>query len=411
MSSVVEHYPLSSRMARLQPSATVGLLARVKQMKTEGLPVISFGQGEPDFPTPVPIKVAAFEAIERNQTKYTPAGGTPELRERIAAQLAAETGVDYSIAQITVTNGVKEALFLLFQAICEAGDEVIIPAPYWVSYVEQVNVAGATPVVVSASEAHNFKLTAAELAAALTPATRAVVLTTPSNPTGAVYTATELAALADVLRQHQQAHGSMPYIITDEIYDRVCYIPYARWLRVAPDLAPYTLVLNGLSKTYAMTGWRIGYLAGAQPVVAAVRSLQSHSTTHPSSISQYAAIAAYTPSTELDAIVTGMVQAFQQRRDLVLAALADIPGVSCTVPDGAFYVFPNVQGLLSTPLGDGTVVQSSFELADYLLNTAHIAFVPGEAFGATGYVRISYAQSEEQLTEGMQRFRRAVVGA
>ncbi len=411
MSSVVEHYPLSSRMARLQPSATVGLLARVKQMKTDGLPVISFGQGEPDFPTPIPIKVAAFEAIERNQTKYTPAGGTPELRERIAARLAADTGVTYSVAQITVTNGVKEALFLLFQAICEAGDEVIIPAPYWVSYVEQVNVAGATPVVVAASEAHNFKLTAAELAAALTPATRAFVLTTPSNPTGAVYTADELAALADVLRQHQQAHGSMPYIITDEIYDGVCYIPYARWLCVAPDLAPYTLVLNGLSKTFAMTGWRIGYLAGAQPVVAAVRSLQSHSTTHPSSISQYAAIAAYTPSTELTATVTGMVRAFQQRRDLVLAALADIPGVTCTVPDGAFYVFPNVQGLLGTPLADGTVVQSSFALADYLLNTAYIAFVPGEAFGAAGYVRIAYAQSEAQLTEGMQRFRQAVVGA
>lgn len=409
MSSTVEaSHPLSQRLAQLQPSATVALVSRVKEMIAAGLPVISFGQGEPDFPTPIPIKVAAFEAITRNHTRYTPAGGLLELRQLIADRATQENGQPFSAAQVAVTNGVKEGLFLLFLALCNAGDEVIIPAPYWVSYVQQVHLAGGQPVTVLASEESGFKLTAAQLEEALTPRTRCLVLGSPCNPTGAVYSAEELCALAEVLRQHQQQTGQTVLVLTDEIYDRICYVEYARWLCVAPDWAPHTLVLNGLSKTYAMTGWRVGYVAGPEPIVAAVRAIQSHSTTHPSSVSQYAAIAAYTPSEELEQTVAGMVKAFEERRDLVMGALAQIPGVECEVPEGAFYVLPNVTGLLGRPLADDTVVHTSQELTSYLLEKVYISFVPGEAFGAPGHVRISYAQSNAQLEEGMRRFTRAV---
>jgi aspartate aminotransferase len=264
------------------------------------------------------------------------------------------------------------------------------------------------PVVIPTSEADNFKLTPEQLTAHLTPRTRVLVLSSPTNPTGTVYTADELAALADVLRAHARTVEEPPLIISDEIYDKICYTEYARWLRVAPDFADRTLVLNGLSKTYAMTGWRIGYVAGPEPLVAAMRAIQSHSTTHPTSITQYAALAALSPSAELDKAVAQMVAAFKERRDLMLDALNQIAGVRCVVPEGAFYVFPNVSGLLNTPLRDSTVCASSDELTSYLLEQAHIGFVPGEAFGAPGYLRISYAQSPATLSEGLRRFAAAV---
>ncbi len=405
-----EQVRLSKRLALLQPSATVGLIGRIKQMQAEGLPVLSFGQGEPDFPTPVPIKVAAFEAIERNFTRYTPVGGLPELRKAIAQRVEQDTGIPYTVNQISTTTGVKEGLFLAMLAVCDEGDEVIVPAPYWVSYIEQVRMANATPVVVPTDELTNFKLTPERLATNLSPRTRCIILCSPSNPTGAVYSAEELAALADVLRAHNKTvdPAEAPLIITDEIYDQICYVDYARWLRVAPDFAERTLVFNGFSKTYAMTGWRIGYVAGPEQVVAAMRSMQSHSTTHPTSISQYAALLALSDTPELQRTIAMMKQAFLTRRDLVIAALAQIPGVQCTVPDGAFYVFPNVSGLLGRPFDDGTVCTTSAELATYLLERAYIGFVPGEAFGMPGYVRISYAQSEANLSEGMHRFAEAV---
>lgn len=395
---------LSERLAQLTPSATVALNGKMSQMRGRGIDVVSFGQGEPDFPTPAPVKAAAERAIAENKTRYTPAGGITELREAVAQRLQQDCGITYTAAQITITCGVKEGLFLAFLALCNPGDEVIVPAPYWVSYIEQVRLAGATPVVIDTDESTSFKITPAMLQQNLNERTRVLILSSPCNPTGSVYTAEELAALAAVLRE--QAPDVL--VFTDEIYDQICYIPYARWLRVAPDFAERTLVFNGWSKTYAMTGWRMGYLAGPEPILKAVRSIQSHSTTHPNSVAQYAALAAYTPSAELEATVAEMVQAFHARRDLVLAALADLPGVTCDVPDGAFYVFPNVTALLNRRFNTGTTCTTSLELADYLLEHAHIGVVPGEAFGAPGYLRLAYAQSNEALTEGMRRFAAAI---
>jgi aspartate aminotransferase len=393
---------LSRRLSQLAPSATASMNGRVAQMRSEGIKVISFSVGEPDFDTPMPAKAAAIEAINHNYTHYTPTGGIGELRKAIAQRVSADQGIAYSINQVTTTAGAKEALFFAFQALCDEGDEVIVPAPYWVSYVEQVRLAGATPISPQASEANGFKITPGQLSAHLNEQTRVVVLNSPSNPTGAVYSAEEMAALAEVLRT------SEAIIFTDEIYDAISYVPYARLLRVAPDLAARTLVFNGAAKAYAMTGWRFGYVAGPQPIVDAIKSIQSHSSTHTSSIAQYAALAAYTPSAELDATVQAMVDAFHKRRDLILEFLAEIPGVSCTVPDGAFYVFPNVIGLLNRPLRDGVRCATTDELTMYLLEQAHIAVISGESFGMPGYLRLSYATSEQEIVEGMRRFAAAV---
>ncbi len=393
---------LSKRLAKLTPSATIGLIGRMGQLRAEGVPVISFGQGEPDFNTPEPIKAAGIKAIEQNQTRYTPAGGMPDLRTAIAKQVEQDTGIAYTANQITTTTGAKEALYLIFQALCDEGDEVIIPAPYWVSYIEQVHLANGTPIVITADETSGFKISPEQLKAHVTPKTRAIILNSPANPTGAVYTEEELAALAAVLRE------SPAYIVTDEIYDNICYTEYARWLRVAPDFVDRTLIVNGVSKTYAMTGWRVGYIAGPEAIIKPIKAIQSHSTTHTASLSQHAALAAYTPSAELDATVAEMVKAFQQRRDLIVELLTNIPGVTCMVPDGAFYVFPNVKGLLNRPLRDGTVCTSSESLSTYLLDKAHVGIVFGEAFGAPGYLRLSYAQSQETIQQGMQRFAEAV---
>lgn len=404
-SIIQENRPrLSKRLAQLQPSATVGLGNRIAQLRAQGVAIISFGQGEPDFPTPEPIKAAAIEAIHRNQTRYTPTGGIVDLRRAIAQRVEQDTGIAYTPNQVAVTTGAKEAIFLACLALCDEGDEVIIPAPYWVSYIEQVRLAGATPIVIETDESTGFKLTATQLVKYLTPKTRALILNTPSNPTGAVYNAAELEALAGVLRPTEAV------IISDEIYDMICYVDYTRWLRVAPDFVNRTLVINGASKTYAMTGWRIGYVAGPAPILDAIFSIQSHSTTHPASIAQYASLVAFSPSAELDQTVATMVQAFRERRDLIIAALEQIPGVTCMVPEGAFYVFPNVTSLLNRPLKNGVVCATADDLANYLLDQAHIGVVPGEAFGAPGYLRLSYAQSNADITEGMRRFAEAVSG-
>jgi aspartate aminotransferase len=399
---MTETRQLSKRLAKLTPSATIGLIGRMGQLRAEGISLVSFGQGEPDFDTPELIKAAGIQAIEQNKTRYTPAGGTPELCAAIAKQVEQDTGLAYTAKQITTTTGAKEGLYLIFQALCDEGDEVIIPAPYWVSYIEQVHLASGTPVVITADETTGFKINPAQLKAHLTPRTKAIILNSPANPTGAVYTAEELAALAEVIR------ASDAIVVSDEIYDNICYTEYARWLRVAPDMADRTLIVNGVSKTYAMTGWRLGYIAGPQAIIKPIKDIQSHSTTHTASISQYAALVAYTPSAELTAIVTEMVTAFQGRRDLIVELLSRIPGVTCMVPDGAFYVFPNVTGLLNRPLQDGTVCTTSEELSIYLLDKAHVGIVFGEAFGAPGYLRLSYAQSNESIEEGMRRFAAAV---
>ncbi|PDW03421.1 pyridoxal phosphate-dependent aminotransferase [Candidatus Viridilinea mediisalina] len=391
-------YQLARRLAQLEPSATAAMNARAQQLRAEGIKVISFSVGEPDFNTPEPIKAAGIAAIHANHTHYTPAGGTVDLRKAIAVRVTADQGLPYSLAQITTTAGAKEGLYLAFQALCDEGDEAVIPAPYWVSYVEQARLAGATPITPMGSEATGFKVTPEQLRDALSERTKIVVLNSPSNPTGGVYSAAELRALADVLRD------TKAIIITDEIYDAISYVEYARWLQVAPEMAERTLIVNGVAKAYAMTGWRVGYVAGPAPIITAIKDIQSHTSTHTASISQYAALAAYTPSEELDQSVREMTAAFLRRRDMILKLLAEIPGVTCATPEGAFYVFPNVSGLLGRQLKHG-VCNSSDELNNYLLDHAHIACVSGESFGAPGFIRISYATSEEEIVEGMRRFR------
>jgi aspartate aminotransferase len=401
MSAQIE-YRFARRLAQLEASATAAMTGRVAQMRAAGINVVSFSVGEPDFDTPAPIKAAAVDAIDKNYTHYTPTGGTADLRKAIAQRASADSGVTYGVGQVTTTAGAKEGLYLAFQALCDEGDEAIIPAPYWVSYVEQAKLAGATPITPMCTEASGFKLTPEQLAASLSPRTRIVVLNSPSNPTGAVYSAAELRALADVL------HDSEAIIISDEIYDAISYVEYARWLKVAPEMADRTLIVNGAAKAYAMTGWRLGYVAGPQPIITAIKDIQSHTSTHTSSISQYAALAAYTPNPEIEATVVEMATQFHKRRDLILELLAEIPDLTCSVPDGAFYVFPNVNGLLNRPLRDDKVCATSDDLTNYLLDTAHIAAVSGEAFGAPGYIRFSYATSEEQIIEGMRRFAAAL---
>lgn len=393
---------LSSRLSQVAPSATTGMAAKVETLKAKGISVISFGQGEPDFPTPAIVKAAGERAIANNQTKYTPAGGTAVLRKALCARLQLDQGQEYTPAQVAVVNGAKEGLFLAFQALLDEGDEVIMQAPYWVSYAEQVRLAGGTPIFLPSSLESGFKLNVADLAAAITPCTRVFLLNSPSNPTGAVYNATELNAIAEVLRP------TGIVVVTDEIYDAITYTNYDRWLQVAPDFYDRTLVVNGASKAYSMTGWRMGYIAGPKFIMEGILSIESHSTTHPSSITQAAALEAYT-NPALEPIVRDMVKAFRERRDYIIKAMNNMAGVRCALPDGAFYAFPNVEGVLGKSLKGGRICNTSNELAEYLLEEAHVAAVGGEAFGAPGYMRFSYALGLDQIKEGMERMHAALL--
>jgi aspartate aminotransferase len=380
----------------------MALDARAKALKASGQDVISFGVGEPDFPTPEPIKAAANRALEANATHYTTVSGEPALRQAIAERTSEISGVEFGPSQVVATTGAKEALYIAFQALCNPGDEVLIPAPYWVSYAEQARLAGAEPVIIQ-TEPGSWKLTPDLLRRHLTPRSRLLSLCTPSNPTGIVYTDGELAALAEVLSESQAG------VLVDEIYARISYVPVGRWLRAAPDFAPRTLVVDGVSKAYAMTGWRLGWLVGPQPVIAAASAIQSHLTSHPSSVSQRAAVYALGNDATVESTIGEMVRTFKQRRDAICVGLNAIDGVSCSVPDGAFYVFPDVRGLFGRPLGGrGTVVQSSNELAAYLLDDALVSAVPGEAFGVPGFIRFSYALSLDELNEGVRRMQRTL---
>jgi aspartate aminotransferase len=392
---------ISARTAAVQPSATMAVESKVKRMRAAGEAVISFGAGEPDFPTPEPIKQAAIKAIQDNFTRYTETGGMAALKEAIAARERQNTGLDYKASQVATHTGGKESLYLAFQALCEAGDEVLIPAPYWVSYIEQVRLAEATPVIVPTTADTGFKVNAALLARYTTPRTRILVLNSPSNPTGMVYSQAELEDIASWARTNQVI------ILSDELYDRIVFNPpYARWLRVAPDLYERTVIINGLSKAYAMTGWRLGYAVGPEWIIKAMLKIQSHSNSHPSSITQAAALAAYT--LDLEAEIAKMVAAFKERRDWIVRALNEIAGVRCLMPEGAFYVFPDFSALLGKPLKYGRTCSTTEELAMYLLDTVKVGIVHGEAFGAPGCARLSYAMSMEQIKEGVARIRDAL---
>ena len=392
----------SARAQNIEASASMALDARAKALRAAGQPVISFGVGEPDFSTPEPIKQAAGRAMAENATHYTTVSGDPSLRKLVAARTAEVTGVPFTWNQVIVTSGAKEALYIAMQVLCDPGDEVLLPAPYWVSYAEQAKMAGASVVPMDTSPP-GWRLTPDELRRHLTPRTRALVLCTPSNPTGAVYSDAELAGLAEVLADRDVA------VVVDEIYARISYVPVGRWLRAAPWLADRSFIVDGVSKAYAMTGWRLGWMLGPQELMDMASAVQSHLTSHPSSITQRAAIFALENDPAVEATVDEMVGIFRQRRDAMVAGLAAIDGMVCPQPEGAFYVFPDVRGLFGRPLGPkGISVNSSAELSAYLLDEALVVTVPGEAFGMPGFVRFSYALAMDQLEEGIARLTTAL---
>jgi aspartate aminotransferase len=395
-------FAASARARAIQASASMALDAQAKALKAAGQPIISFGVGEPDFPTPEPVKRAAAQAMTDDATHYTTVSGDPVLRKLVAERTAEMTGVPFTWQQVVATSGAKEALYIAMQVLCDPGDEVILPAPYWVSYAEQARLAGGTVVPIDTAPPH-WKLTPDDLRRHLTPRSRVLVLCTPSNPTGAVYSDSELAALAEVVAEHDVA------VVIDEIYARISYVPVGRWLRAAPELADRSLIVDGVSKAYAMTGWRLGWLVGPPELLNMASAVQSHLTSHPSSITQRAATFALQNDPAVEQTVDDMVGVFRQRRDAIVSGLSSIDGLVCPEPEGAFYVFPDVRGLFGRPLGlTRRVVQSAAELSAYLLDEALVVTVPGEAFGTPGFVRFSYALAMDQLNEGVKRVRTAL---
>lgn len=386
---------LAERAAGISPSPTLAIDAKAKQMKASGIKVINYGVGEPDFDTPDHIKEAAIEAIKAGETRYTPAGGTLKLKEAIVEKFRRDNGLAYQTNQIVVSVGAKHSLYNTFQVLCQPGDEVILPAPYWVSYVEQIKLAGAEPVIVQTREENGFKLTPDELKAVITPRSRVFLLNSPSNPTGAVYDREELAALGEILLHHNIT------IISDEIYEKLLYDgrEHISIAAISPELKENTVVINGVSKAYAMTGWRIGYAAAPAPVAKAIADLQSHSTSNPTSIAQAASVAALSGSQEP---VAAMVAEFAKRRDYMLERVKAIPGLTCPKPGGAFYLYPNVSAYFGKSY-QGQLVNSATDLAGLLLEVAQVAVVPGIAFGGDDYIRLSYATSMENIKEGMDR--------
>ena len=373
----------------------MAVTARAKELRDAGHDVIGLGAGEPDFDTPDHVKQAAIEAIKAGQTKYTPVGGTTEMKQAVVDKFSRENGLDYGRDEILVSVGGKQSFYNLAQALFDPGDEVLIPAPYWVSYPDIVLLADASPVALPTDLSTRFKITPQQLEAAITPNSRLLVLNSPSNPTGSIYTRAELAALAEVLIAHPQV-----WIATDDMYEHIRWTgeDYANIVNVCAELKPRTLVLNGVSKAYAMTGWRIGYAAGDARVIAAMAKVQSQSTSNPCSISQAAAIAALNGKQDF---LQQMVEAFKERHDYVVGALQQMPGVECAPADGAFYSFPSFVGVMERLGIDDDVV-----LCEQILEQAQVALVPGSAFGSPGYVRLSYATSMETLREAMRRLKR-----
>jgi aspartate aminotransferase len=385
---------ISQRARNTAPSPTLGITARARQLKAQGVDVIGFGAGEPDFDTPENIKQAAMAALQAGDTKYTPSSGTEALRKAICEKLQRDNGLTYQPNEVIVSIGAKHSLYNLMQAVLDPGDEVIIPAPYWVSYPEQVKLAGGLPVIVEAPESDGFRVTAAAIRAAITPQTRMVVINSPSNPTGAAISADELRRIAELAVERDLI------VVSDEIYEKLTYDArqHTSIASFGEEVKSRTFTVNGFSKAYSMTGWRLGYVAGDKTVVAAMGRMQDQSTSNPTSFAQAGAVAALTGPQ--DSVET-MRRAFEERRSVIVQRLNAIPGIRCTNPGGAFYVFPNVSGLFTPQVGD------SDALAEYLLAEARIAVVPGSGFGAPDHIRLSYATSMEQIEEGMNRLEAA----
>lgn len=390
---------ISSRVNSLSPSATLAMSQRSAQLKAEGVDVINLSVGEPDFDTPLHIKEAAKKAIDDNFTFYTPVAGYLSLRQAIAANLKATSGIDCTPEQIVVGNGAKQALSNVILSVVNPGDEVIIPTPAWVSYMEMVKLAEGTSVTVPAGVDQDFKITPEQLAAAITPHTKMVILCNPSNPTGSVYSPDELQNLVNVLKNCRNI-----LVLADEIYQQINFSADYRSLGSFPEIADRTIVVNGVSKAYAMTGWRIGFLMAPPDIARACGKLQSQTTSNPSSIAQKAAEAAYTGSQEC---VERMREAFEKRRDLIVGLAREIPGLRCNVPSGAFYLFPEVSAFIGKACGD-KVIKSSGDLCMYLLDEARVATVDGAAFAMPGYIRLSYATSEDNIREAMRRIAEAL---
>jgi len=391
---------LSSRVKAVKPSPTLAVTTRAAEMRAAGKDVVGLGAGEPDFDTPDHIKEAAIKAIHDGFTKYTAVDGTPSLKKAVIAKFQRDNGLDYAPDQILVSCGGKQSFYNLAQAVLDPGDEVIIPAPYWVSYPDMSILAGGVPVLVSAGASQKFKISAQQLAGALTDKTKLFVINSPSNPTGMAYTAEELGALGEVLREHPRV-----LIATDDMYEHILWPGniFVNILNVCPDLKERTLVLNGVSKAYSMTGWRIGYAGGPTDIIKAMKKIQSQSTSNPTSISQVAAQAALEGPQDC---ITEMLTAFKERHDYVLDRLNGMDGIECLPSDGTFYCFPNVEGALKKL----SSVKNDLEFSEYLITEAGVALVPGSAFGLNGHVRISIATSMQNLQKALDRIEQVLKG-
>jgi len=387
---------LSKRVETLTPSTTLAITAKAKELKQQGINVISFGAGEPDFNTPDHIIEAAYQSMKDGQTKYTPAAGLPELRKAICEKLKTDNNLSYDISNICVCSGAKHALYNIFQVMCNPGDEVIIPIPYWVSYPEQVKLASAVPVYVEGLESNNFKITAEQLNSAITNNTKAIVLNSPSNPSGTVYTKDELEAIAEVCINNDI------YVISDEIYEKLIYddTVHISIASLNEEIFKRTLVVNGVSKPYSMTGWRIGYVAGDKEIIKAIIDLSSHSTSNPTTMSQWGSLVALT---ETQQPLVEMVSEFSKRRKVMIDLLNNIDGITCSLPKGAFYAYANVSELLDDK------IKTSDEWAKALLENANVAVIPGSAFGSNNHIRLSYATSMNNIEEGIKRIKQYVL--
>ena len=384
-------------MQRLAPSATLAMSQKSAEMKAQGIDVINMSVGEPDFNTPDAIKEAAKRAVDENFSRYSPVPGYLDLRTAIACKLERENHLHYQPSEILVSNGAKQSVCNTVMSLVNPGEEVIIPAPYWVSYPQMVLLAGGEPVIVEATFEQNFKMTAAQLEAAITPKTRMIILCSPSNPTGSVYNKQELQELAEVILRHNDL-----FVLADEIYEHINYVGRHESIAQFPGMKERAIIVNGVSKAYAMTGWRIGYIAAPEWIVKGCNKLQGQYTSGPCSVSQKAAEFAYNDSQQC---VEDMRQAFERRRDLIVKLAKDIPGLGVNVPEGAFYLFPKCESFYGKKTPNGSVIRNSTDLAMYLLETAHVATVGGDAFGDPACFRMSYATSDENIIEAMRRIK------
>ena len=392
--------PVSRRVQRVKPSPTLAVTARAARLKKEGKDIIGLGAGEPDFDTPAHIAHAGIEAIRGGFTRYTNVDGIDELKDAIIAKFKRDNALTYERSQILVSSGAKQTIYNLCMALLDPGDEAVIPAPYWVSYPDMVLLAGGEPVTVVGHEADGFKLKPEALEAAITPRTKWLILNSPSNPTGAAYTGAELEGLAAVLRCHPQV-----WVMTDDMYEHLIYgdFDYKTIAQVAPDLYERTLTVNGVSKAYAMTGWRIGYGGGPKPLIDLMRKVAGQTTSNPSSISQWAAVEALNGPQDF---IAERATHFEARRDLVVSMLNQATGIRCATPEGAFYVYPSIEGLIGKKTDDGTVIDNDDTFTSALLDAEGVAVVQGSAFGLSPYFRISYATSEKVLEEACRRIQR-----